>query len=691
MRPHLYARDPLLHALVPRLVGLAPAKRELVRQEHPGDQPVVLLTGRHGMGKTAVLDALDQAYRGRVPLGRVDVAEVDPARHAGFPASNTSAVVEVLVQLVCDLAPALSRTGFPRLLPGLFAISSWHRGGDHERRLARVRIDRLLVACDLQKADEAGQDGGGGDWTYEVSEGLAHTGGQQDLEAVATAVVTQYFRRHTKTRPARAVREWYHGHVAGSDDGEAALVRLCLRFHQGGAYRHAVERLLVAAFVEDLAGAYGRWQRANRTPRPLVLLDNVHTEGGEQLLDLILEHRAAAGPGAFDPLVLVATRLGDATARYPDATRRQLTELLSTSGWSRTTPASTSAGLLVVPLAPLDLDDVLLMLDRADAPLHRQLPSALHALTRGHPAGSALLGAAVVRAAGERTVGPDELLDLRTEDDRPVAELLLERLIPHPQHRDHLVLLSPAPDRDAADTLASRSTGVGTAPLPAAEAARYLEEEHWTADAANTAHTAAPDEAADDGRPRFVPDPFLRDLLVHRARGGPDEGRRWQHTHTVLREHYEALGAAHEADVLRHTLAASGPDPVVTRLTERFDQQDAADWLRALRHITTAPHPPRAQWTDQRAEIARGAHDHLRADTDATARSVNRLLHAVWYLRETYAEPLDDLCDGVGTELRYLSVQHPSGHAVLNRAAQTWPVSLRHGWPCPIEPSQPQP
>ncbi|WP_156721957.1 ATP-binding protein [Streptomyces apocyni] len=706
MRSQLYARDPLLHALVPRLVGLAPAKRELVRQEHPGDQPVVLLTGRHGMGKTAVLAALDAAYRGRVPLGRVDVSEADPARHTGFAASNASTVVEVLVQLACDLAPTLGRPGrpvFPRLLPGLFAISSWHRGGDHERRLARDRIDRLLTACDLREDSGAGPEGGGvQDWTYEISEGLADAGGQQDLEAVATAVIARYFHQHTKARPGRTAREWYQGHVPGSADGEAALVRLCLRFHQGGAYRHAVERLLVAAFTEDVTGAYGRWQRANRTPRPLILLDNVHTEAGEELLDLILQQRAAA-PDTHDPLVVIATRLGDTTtSRYPDATRRRLTEVLATSGWSRTAPASPSAGLLVIPLAPLDLDDVLLMLDRADAPLHRHLPAALHALTRGHPEGSALLGAAVVRTAGERTVRPEELLDLPAHDGRPVTELLLERLIPHPQHRDHLILLSPAPDRAAADALAARSTGIGGDPLPAAEAARYLEEEHWT---------AVPEgEAADDntpdtpgGSPRFVPDPFLRDLLIHQARGGADAGRRWDGTHIVLREHYATLGPAHVADVLRHTLAGFGAEPVVARLTQDFGRQDvdAADWLRALRHISTAPHPPLAHWRDDRAEIARGAHDHRHPDTGRTdgpggtggpgdtgtiARSVNRLLHAVWYLREPFAEPLDDLCEGVGTELRFLSVRHPTGHAVLNRAAQTWPVALRHRWPRPIEP-----
>ncbi len=64
----LYGRDVLLDDLVPRLVGLDAKQPELVRQAHPDDPPALLLTGPHGSGRTAVLNALFDAYRTRLPV-----------------------------------------------------------------------------------------------------------------------------------------------------------------------------------------------------------------------------------------------------------------------------------------------------------------------------------------------------------------------------------------------------------------------------------------------------------------------------------------------------------------------------------------------------------------------------------------------------------------------------------------------
>ncbi|MBB1255894.1 ATP-binding protein [Streptomyces alkaliterrae] len=678
MRMPLYARDPLLRALVPRLVGLAADRRELVPQEHRGDLPVTLLTGRHGMGRTAVLDFLERAYRGRVPVGRVDAARIEQGgRWSGSTAANTSAVVEVLEHLVCRLAPAVpgaSRFRFARLMPGLFAVSSWHRGSEVEQSLARDRIARLLTACGLHKSTEDG-----GQWTYDVSERLADPDRRRhDLAPVTEAVVQQYFGRHTRSRDERAVHRWYQSRFPGSESGEAALIRLSLRFHQGGDFQRAVEQTLVAAFLEDLTDAYSWWHRVNRTPRPLVLLDNAHTAAGRRVLDLLLEHRAASGSGARDPLVVVATRLGEGGDLYPDATRRELPELVHTSGWERAVPGSPSAGLLVVPLTPLTHDDLLLMLDAAEGPLPRHLPSALHALTRGHPQGSRTLCEAVVRASGRGAVELEKLLDLPAEEGRRVAEVLLEQLVPQPQQRAHLVPLALARDRAAAQALVPVSTSaVGGLPGAAVpSAARYLEEELWTtrSDGAAAAATG------------FVPDPFLRALLIHEARATSEAaapGLRWEDLHALLREHHAARGPGHGPDVLRHTLAVGDAEAVVSALTGYFGVWEAGRWLDALRYTAEAPRPPSDGWTDERAEIARGAHDHRHAETDDVRRSVNRLLHALWYLSETYAEPLPDLCDDLGSELTFLSMRHPSGRAVLSEAARAWPAAARERGPYP--------
>lgn len=691
----LYARDALLHALVPRLTGLAYDKRALVAQEHREDLPVVLVTGRHGMGRTAVLDSLERAYRGRLPLGRVDFAQADRGLWAGGAVSNTSPVAEVLEQLVCELASPSAGTGgrirFPRLLPGLFAVSSWHRGNEHEQRLAHDRIVRLLVACGLGKDD--GTDTGGdlgADWMSDVSESLPDTSQQHDLDLVAAAVVGQYFTRHTRSRAARPVQHWYHERAEGTANGQAALVRLCLRFHQGGDFRYAVERMLLAAFISDVADAYGTWKKVNRAPRPLLLLDNVHTTVGRSVLDLLLEHRAGRESDTTDPLVVVATRLGDGEGLYPDASHSELPELVTASGWARTVPGSPSAGLLAVPLAPLSIDDLLMMLDAATGPLHRHLPSALYAVTSGHPQSSRLLCEAIVHTNGRRPVRPEELLDLHTGEGHPVTERILEQLIPPDQLRDHLVQLSLARDRDAAEALAAGGAVRGPGPYPAAVAAQYLEEEYWTER-----------EHGDAGRARwFVTDPLLRTLLVHEARRNAAQagtGRSWSDLHCILRGHHTAPGSEGidtespdraDPDALRHTLAAGDADLVVTRLTAEFGSREAVRWLDTLRYVTTAPHPPSAEWPDHRTEIARGAHDRQYSEADDVRRSVNRLLHALWYLSHPLAEPHDDLCDGIGAELMFLSMRHTTGRAVLNQASRAWPTAARVKQPFPIdEPS----
>jgi hypothetical protein len=61
--PEAYARQPLLRQLVPRLVGLDRDRHRRRRHhEFAEDLPVVLLSGRHGTGKSALLDDLKEAY-----------------------------------------------------------------------------------------------------------------------------------------------------------------------------------------------------------------------------------------------------------------------------------------------------------------------------------------------------------------------------------------------------------------------------------------------------------------------------------------------------------------------------------------------------------------------------------------------------------------------------------------------------
>ncbi|KUF14336.1 hypothetical protein [Streptomyces silvensis] len=693
--PRLYARDPLLHGLVPRLTGLAYAQRTRVPWEYDKDLPLVLLTGRHGMGRTAVLRALERHYAGRLPLALVDTA-------------GTPQVVELLADLVRSLAPDLGRR-FPLLLPGLLAVFAGFGDSADERTRATLRSARLLLACHLESGSEADVaqrwagrlrarlDEPGAPEAAPQDTGAAGAAGdaRHDRYAVAHAALAEYFERYARGRGSAPPRQWYQDRYAESEsttgaaaEGHDGLVRLADWFHRGGDYRQAAEQTLVHAFLEDITAARSKWQRLNRDPRPLVLLDNTHSPAGERLVDLVLAYRARPGTSPHDPLVVVATRLGDAPSSAGDAARRALPDLVTSTHWRRTGHAP-SAGLLVVPLTPLSRDDVLLMLDAASAPLHPYLASALHTLTGGHPlAGSVLCDAVLdhTRATASRDsapgppagpLGPRNLLELTTADGVPVTQAILERLLPSPHQRARLVPLSLARDSTAAQALAAHLRLEGPEQLPANAAADYLEAEHWQHDTPQDRPLAA--------------DPLLSTLLVHEARRtshGTDSRRGWQEIHGFLRRHHTTRGEDSEADALRHTLAAGDAKTVVAALSEEFqseqDRQSALRWLNCLWYAATAPPPPAADWEDQRAEMAAGAFDERYHDIDEIDRCINRLLHGLWYLSDAAAEPEADLCDDIGAELAFLSLRHQSWRAVLSQAARTWPAAVRAKRPVPL-------
>ncbi|MFI0780429.1 ATP-binding protein [Streptomyces sp. NPDC021212] len=687
----LYGRDPLLRSLVPRLTGLTLDERSRTPREHQGDLPVVLVTGYHGIGRSVVLAELAARYRDRLPLAHVRVVATEtvafPTAPAGGAAPTASTLVEILAELVCGLAPGLRRR-FPVLVPGLFAVSGWHHGNAEQRDAACLRFARLLLACRLTVGDESTLRHA---WATAVEGRLevrdAETGaepsdyvepdrwGRPDQEAVTAAVVAEYAERH---QPA-AAEEWYRRRFPRGAEGQDPLVLLGQWFQQGGDYRHAAEQSLMAAFLHDVAASYGRLQRWNREPWPLILLDDTHHPPGQDFLDLLLEHRAMPERPDHEELVVVATRLGGLPEDASAAVRRNLPDLVKSSGWERK-GLSPSAGLLAVPLTPLSRDDILPLLvpDRPARPLHPYLASAVHSLTGGHPAVTTVLCAAVLDATAKGAgVGPRDLLHLRAKDGRPVTEALLERLLPNRRQRDRLTLLSLARDSTAAEALADHLRLQGPDQLPANSATDYLEEQQWQ-------QLTPPDEP-------LVADPLLRTLLVQEARRtsqAGEDGRGWQDIHRFLRMHHAQRGESGEADALRHTLAAGNAEAVVAMLAEEFqseqDEQAAAHWLRCLQYAATAPTPPAGEWTDERMQVALGAHDGRYAGLHEIERCVNRLLHALWHVSEPHAEPDPDMCKAVGEELAYLSPRHPSWHAVLGQAARSWPAAARKKRPFPI-------
>jgi hypothetical protein len=673
-RPPLYGRDPLLRSLVPRLTGLAYDERSRAPREHQGDPPVVLLTGYHGMGRSAILKDLAARYKDRLPLAHVRAVAIEsgtlPPAPADGPAPAASTLVEILTELVCGLAPGLRRR-FPVLVPGLFAVSGWERGNAEQRDAACLRYARLLLACRLASGEENALRH---DWATAVDSRLeaveADAEAEQSRNAVTAAVVAEYADRYQPTR----AQQWYRRRSPQGSEGDP-LVLLGQWLQQGGDYGHAAEQRLMAAFLHDVAASYGRLQRWNRDPWPLILLDDAHYAAGQDFLELLLEHRAMPERPDSEELVVVATRLGGLPDNLPAAIRRNLPDLVKSSGWERKGLAP-SAGLLAVPLTPLSRNDILPLLvrDRPARPLHPYLASAVHSLTGGHPAVTTVLCAAVLDATRKGgSVNPQDLLELNAKDGRPVTEVLLERLLPDRRQRDRLTLLSLARDSTAAEALADQLRLQGPDQLPANSATDYLEEQQWQ-------QLTRPEKP-------LVTDALLQRLLVHEARRtsrGTDDSRGWQEIHRFLRTHHAQRGESGEPDALWHTLAAGNVETVVATLAEEFlseqDEQAAAHWLLCLRYAATAPTPPTrpaGEWTDERMQIALGAHDSRYADLHDIERCVNRLLHALWHVSEPHAEPDPDMCKAIGDELAYLSLRHSSWHAALGQAARRWPAAAR--------------
>lgn len=728
--PEAYARQPLLRQLVPRLVGLERDQhRRRPRHEFAEDLPVVLLSGRHGTGKSALLDDLKEAYAPdagpwpgpRVPFARINCAALEERVRVGPEISNNSHAVEVLVELVTQLSRPVAGFGrlrFPRTTAGLLAVVSARRpGNDDELRVA----DRHAAAL-------MGQSPGEGppptwDTLFRPALPVPPDGVTPDPAAFPEAAVRTYLGRQYRWRSRRlASRQlvgWYESYRREADnrlrglppgaDAHArpvpaaeraeAVARLCREFHQGRGFRRGVERMVMAAFLADVR--YGPFRRANRAPRPLLLLDNVHTDIGRDFLELLLEQRARQSRETRDQLVVIATELrGDDNPAtrddtpdeendpYPQATYRSLHEVGTNSRWTRSGTAP-SAGVLVLPLPPLDTEHVERMLKRDEqASFDPYIATAVHDLTRGHPMGARRLCDAVVRKAGtEGWVTAEELLDLTHPDGvgESVIWRLLNTLVGSENH-DELCLFSLAWDREAAEQLAEQWVPRRIDGLPAADgAAAQLERERWS--------------RGTGSRP-FITDRFLRALLVHQMRSGRGgSGVDWFSAHALLAEHHRqrAEGRSGQAEraersrFLWHRLAGGEAQEVVDWLHAEFlrDDGDAVDWLHILRTVAHAPRPPGDIWFEQCQEVGKGRRDRLQLQADPEVglekQAVNRLLHALWYAADELAEADRTLVDRIGQDLSFLSAQHLTGRAVLAQAAIRWPRAVKDGEDWPLE------
>ncbi|MEU9847921.1 hypothetical protein [Streptomyces sp. NPDC047985] len=710
MDRELYGREAILGAdgLAARLTGIAPYGSARVAYEHRDDPPVAVLTGGRGMGKTAVLKQLRRLYREVTPVALVDCeAVVPPADPGPGWTPVTGALPELAAQLTARVRAARP-VPFPRLSLGLVAVASisWTREDE-----TRAQRDLQALGPVLATVDTRGDAATG--WVTKVLAKLAANAfdAVAPLAGLVAEATVETVLEESFGRFQRRTADWYGSYPHAGGNGRIGLRQLAVDFERGGDLRRRAEDHLMLALVADLVRAYEGLARGARRGRPVLLLDNAHTDLGRRLVEPLLRRRAA---GVRDRIAVFATSRTRDHEGLSHATRRRLPEVAHASHWVR--GSEVTSGILAVELTALTPADVQTAFDRHDPVVRAPagLARGVHRLTGGRPLGVALLAQATSEALAPgaarpgtgadsgrpgRAVGadlvPGALLDHAVElrEDRlpvRVADELLARLVPG-QQLDVLCVLAAGHGEESARLLATDR----------------LRDRSLEGDVALRVRDALRAQDWPVGPEFFVADPLLRALLLHRLRFQDDDHPHyavWRAVHETLRTAYAPGGRLPSVrHRLHQELVLGRTRDCVTHLRERFADAEVTDWLDSLRFIASAPYPrvPGRPGPDPRRAVALGreATDALPdGETDLTGlgeRAVElqwrlrRLLHAVWLLSDPLVLPDDEVVEKMAHELRQLSGAHPSGNSVLWDAATHWPRDIRAWRPLSMPPGAP--
>ena len=236
-----------------------------------------------------------------------------------------------------------------------------------------------------------------------------------------------------------------------------------------------------------------------------------------------------------------------------------------------------------------------------------------------------------------------------------MAAYIVRHLVPESSLRANLITFAPAADLKAAEAVSFDDQ--------AERAEEFLQENGWSGSSRH-----------------FVGNLFLRTLLLDQL-ARRETALSGAQTHANLRDYYGVPGPGPLADLeaarLYHCLALGDRAHVVDRLCQAFAGK-AEDWIDALRQIACAPchaQPDESAGTDRRA-VALGAEDANFAD-DEIRRSINRLLHAAWFLTDPLVAPDSRVIDQMAGELDFLARKHASGSRVLVATSRAWSAGLR--------------
>ncbi len=633
--------------------------------------PVLVAFGPGGSGKTALLDHVQRRYRD-MPLARVNLDEAGSLR-----------CEDILTAIFDDLRsfthPEFGRIQLPRYALARLAMMCESPGPDDNdpfestRQLLARRADSLPQAA-RSFAEVAGLIPGQ-HRLGRVFRPLVH------WLAALGVVAPAWLRRFLVGATMAHALTWFERAAAGpnlldlaqGNRVDAAFVRLRRLVH-ANAYtdhtrddRERVDRLLVAAFVADVAEAF-RGRRRRRT-NCVLLLDGadllepfeysmfeasrgVFPAPETDFLQLLAEARLAE-PDA--PLLVIATKQSSSELAEIEPSEKVVpadgVELTATEiamaryeVWSQRFAAARVVGNSYFPLRlrPFTLaqtEQFVVEWNRRQGSTgaSRILLAELHEVTKGHPLAVRLAIEAInldyqrtlvqpsVRSVfGQRIPGEavqiGEYLLARFLQRFRVGEEVEERVktravlarLAAPRLIDEQAIALLAPDLDPRDTFLR---------LRHYSFAELFERDSVITDPLTGAHTI---------RDRYLTlHPLLRDLLARTLLSELAPGLLSYHeVHTLLRQRYHA--DHNRAAELYHTLAIGDVAAVAAQLKQEV-QSSRAGWPAMLEQIAEAPTPDRPQ--PRRVE----RFDRLRHRFDASVRrevaTVRDLVEDMWRLR----------------------------------------------------------
>ncbi|WP_225850678.1 hypothetical protein [Streptomyces sp. HPF1205] len=648
------------------------------------DLPVVVLLGRHGSGKTSVLEYL--AYR----ASTAPVAGHDFASYALRPH-------EVAARLAFRLSMRTThqpRLAFPRLAHGLVAA-------DPELRLDTSRPGQ--ARRQLAKATKEARRHDVGRPLEALSEGVGLLNDFNIVPIPGVGLLATLLLRGLGPRvlgaASQAGLDWY-AQVGGHDPLDT-LAELNQRARsEDPADMEWVDRLLCEAFLSDLRAAYDSRTGGARDRNCLVVLDNIDHGGGTRFLRLVLSVREAlaVADGGCDPLLVVATAStaravpgpfdpGPAGLRIREAGRAGYADWRAGVPQS---PADASWWWYSVRLPDLTAGQVS-QLGVAVAPRLPEATPLVHRLTYGHPWSVVRMQRAVARMIDR----PDADTALRgildsgpVDRDAPDRTTLRQEALHYlfqstqPEHLQGLVTCAAARDMDAAvnSPLLDGFPGRVREKLLEEAAERLclvppLSEDAGTRGGRGSGYLPVTGPAA---HPHPLPDspvlqPWLWQLLLRElaGRGPQDPYPDWDTAHERLYDWHKGRDG-HLLDTHYHQLALGRLEEVVSRLDASLRALPTTAWLYELYAITAAPmrEPVDVAVTaSQRADRLAG---ELAPDGFRRNRALTLLVTALWLAadpRNRLPSAQPELNFTISATFRDLALHADANGAVLRSEA----------------------